>query len=64
MSARLALALLLALASAGALNWGYLAQHGAASTMPPLSVGRPIWSLRLLFANLRWLAGFLVGIGG
>jgi len=54
----------LALASAGALNWGYFAQHGAASTMPPLALRRPIASLRLLFGELRWLAGFLVGIGG
>ena len=54
----------LALASAGALNWSYFAQHGAASTLPPLSLRRPLASLRLLFGQGRWLAGFLVGIGG
>ena len=54
----------LALASACALNWGYFAQHGAASTLPPLSLRRPVVSLRLLFGAGRWLAGFLVGIGG
>jgi uncharacterized membrane protein len=63
-SARLGLGLVLALASAGALNWGYLAQHGEAQSMPPLTLRRPIHSLLLLFTNLRWLAGFFVGIGG
>jgi hypothetical protein len=56
--------LALALGSAAALNWGYLAQHGVASSLPPLSIGRPLHSLGLLFSNLRWLAGFLVGIAG
>jgi hypothetical protein len=56
--------LLLALGSTAALNWGFLAQHGAASALPPLSVRRPVRSLRLLFSNLRWLAGFVVGLGG
>jgi len=54
----------LALASAGALNWGFFAQHGAASALPPLSLRRPLASLRLLFGARRWLAGFLVGLGG
>jgi hypothetical protein len=61
---RLALALLLALGSALALNWGYVAQHGAASALPPLSLRRPVRSLRALVRERRWLAGFLVGIGG
>jgi hypothetical protein len=61
---RLELGLVLALASAGALNWGYIAQHGVAATLPPLTLRRPIHSLRLLFANLRWFAGFFVGIVG
>jgi hypothetical protein len=60
----IAVALLLALASAVALNWSYLVQHGEAAAMPPLSVRRPLRSLRLLFTNLRWLAGFFVGITG
>jgi hypothetical protein len=64
MSSGLAAGLGLALASAAALNWGYFAQHGAASELPPLTLRRPLASLRLLFGNLRWLAGFLVGIGG
>jgi hypothetical protein len=60
----LELGLVLALASAFALNWGFVVQHGAASVLPPLRVRRPLHSLRLLFANARWLVGFLVGIGG
>jgi hypothetical protein len=56
--------LLLALASASALNWGYFVQHGVASALPPLTLRRPLASLRLLFGNLRWVIGFVVGIGG
>jgi len=56
--------LALALASAVALNWGFFAQHGAAGSLPPLSPRRPLHSLRLLAGSPRWLAGFLVGLGG
>ena len=56
--------LVLALVSAAALNWGFFAQHGAASSLPPHSVRRPLRSLGLLFSNLRWLAGFVVGLFG
>jgi hypothetical protein len=54
----------LSLASAWALNWGWVAQHGAARALPPLSVRAPLRSLRSLFGDLSWLAGFAVGIGG
>jgi drug/metabolite transporter (DMT)-like permease len=54
----------LAAASALALNWGYFAQHQQASRLPPLRIRRPLHSLALLFSNRRWLAGFVVGIGG
>lgn len=64
MTPKLALGLLLALASAAALNWGYVVQHGVTAQAPPLSLRHPIVSLRSLFTNLRWLAGFLAGIGG
>jgi hypothetical protein len=63
-SLTVALGLVLALGSSGAINWGYLAQHGAASSLPPLTLRHPIRSLTSLFANVRWLAGFLAGIGG
>jgi drug/metabolite transporter (DMT)-like permease len=56
--------LVLALGSAAALNWGFLAQHGAAAALPPLTVRRPLRSLGLLFSNLRWLAGFVAGLVG
>ena len=56
--------LVLAAASALALNWAYFQQHAQAAQLPPLSVRRPVASLRLLFSNLSWLSGFLVGIGG
>ena len=54
----------LAAASALALNWAYFAQHQQASRLPRLSVRRPVRSLALLFSNRRWLAGFVLGIGG
>ena len=56
--------LLLAVASAAALNWGWVAQHAATGELPVLSLRRPVHSLRLLFGDLRWLTGFLVGIAG
>jgi hypothetical protein len=56
--------LALALASAFALNWGWIVQHGAARQLPRLSARRPFGSLRALFGHRRWLVGFLVGILG
>ncbi len=65
MSPTLAGGLLLAIASTVALNYGFFAQHRAASSgMPTLSVRRPIASLRALFKNPRWLMGFVVGLAG
>lgn len=64
MSGAVALGLACGLGSALALNWGYVVQHGAAAALPPLTVRRPVASLRVLFAHRRWLAGFFVGIGG
>jgi hypothetical protein len=59
-----AFGLALALASAFALNWGWLAQHGAARDLPPLSLRRPLQSLRSLFGDRAWLVGFTVGLAG
>ena len=64
MTGSLAAGMVLALASAAALNWGFFVQHGAASGLPPLSVRRPVASLRLLFSDLRWVGGFLAGLAG
>jgi hypothetical protein len=61
---KLALGLVLSLVSACAINWGYLAQHGVAGTLPPLSLRRPFRSLRSLLTSPRWLVGFSVGIAG
>jgi hypothetical protein len=56
--------LVVALASALALNWGFWVQHGVASALPRLSVSAPVRSLRLLFAHRRWLAGWSAGLAG
>lgn len=60
----IAAGLVLALGSAVALNWGWIAQHTAASDLPALALRHPAASLRVLFRDLRWLTGFLVGLGG
>jgi hypothetical protein len=60
----IALGLLLAAASAVAINGGYALQHGAAAALAPLSLRRPLGSLRALASTRRWLVGFLSGIGG
>jgi hypothetical protein len=60
----LAAGLLLALGSAGAINWGYFIQQQAASRLPRLTVRKPLASLWILFRNARWAAGFFLGIGG
>jgi hypothetical protein len=58
MSTQVTVALLLTLASAFALNWGYLREHSAASTLPPLTVRHPLRSARLLLGSRAWLTGF------
>ncbi len=54
----------LAVASTIAINGGYALQHAAASSLPPLSLRRPLSSLHTLASNRGWLGGFLGGIGG
>jgi hypothetical protein len=61
---QIALALVLTLVSTSALNLGYLLQHKAASGLPPLSLRRPIASLRSLLTERQWLLGFGVQGGG
>jgi hypothetical protein len=58
----IAAGLVLAVAGAVAINGGYALQHGAAASLPPLSVS--LRSLLLLLRNVRWSAGFFAGIGG
>src|SRR5262245_34006056 len=55
---QIALALLITLVSACLLNLGYLLEHSVASKVPPLSLRRPIRSVRSLLGNRRWLMGF------
>jgi hypothetical protein len=62
--ASLVIGLILALVSAAAFNWSWVAQHTITSRLPDLSVRQPWRSLRLLFANPRWLLAFLIGITG
>lgn len=56
--------LVLALASALALNAGWVAQHDAARRLPSFSLRRPLSALRSLFSDRIWLIGFLAGIAG
>jgi drug/metabolite transporter (DMT)-like permease len=63
---RTALALSFALVSTIVVNLAYLIEQGAAAALPPLSLRRPVASLRLLFSDRRWLGGFAmetVGFG-
>jgi hypothetical protein len=62
--ASLVIGLVLALATAAAFNWSWVAQHAITSQLPRLELRRPLWSLKLLFAHRRWLIAFLVGVGG
>lgn len=61
---QLSLALLVTIVSACLLNWGYLTEHSAASTLPPLSIKRPLHTARLLFASRRWIVGFCAEAAG
>jgi drug/metabolite transporter (DMT)-like permease len=61
---QIALALVLTLVSACSLDLGYLLQHEVASNLPPLSLRRPIASLRSLLGERRWLLGFGVQAAG
>jgi hypothetical protein len=56
--------LLLAIAGAVAINGGYVLQHAAASSLPVLTLRRPVHSLVLLFRSGRWAVGFFGGIAG
>jgi drug/metabolite transporter (DMT)-like permease len=62
--ASLVLGLVLALVTAAAFNWSWVAQHSITSKLPKLSVRHPWRSLGILFGHRRWLFAFMVGIGG
>jgi hypothetical protein len=61
---QIAVALAITIVSACCLNLGYLVEHSVASTLPALSLRRPVASLRSLVGNRRWLAGFGVETAG
>ena len=54
----------LALASALALDAGFLIQQHAVAHTNELSLRRPLASGRALFESRRWLAGFFLGLAG
>jgi drug/metabolite transporter (DMT)-like permease len=62
--ASLVIGLLLALLTAAAFNWSWVAQHTITSRLPRLTIRRPWWSLGVLFGHRRWLFAFLVGVAG
>jgi len=64
MTSALAGGLGLALASALALDAGFLIQQGAVARTRELSLRRPLASLGALFASSRWLVGFCLGVSG
>jgi hypothetical protein len=64
MDATLAAGLGLALASALALDLGFLLQQHAASRLPALHLSRPLASARSLGGARVWVAGFAIGLGG
>jgi len=55
---QIVLALAATLASACALNLGYLLEHRAVGRMPSLSIHHPLRSLELLLTAPGWLGGF------
>ena len=61
---QIALALVLTIVSACALDLGYLFQHDVAASLPPLSLRRPIASVRSLLVEPRWLTGSGLQVGG
>jgi uncharacterized membrane protein len=60
----LVLGLILALVTAAAFNWSWVAQHAITSKLPKLTIRRPWHSLGLLFGQRRWLRAFVIGLGG
>jgi hypothetical protein len=59
-----AVAVAVALASTTLVNVAYLREHDAAAALPPLSLRRPLQSVRLLLGDRRWLRGFVLESAG
>ena len=62
--ASVVIGLILALLTAVAFNWSWVAQHSITSRLPKLSIRHPWRSLGLLFGHRRWRFAFMVGIVG
>jgi drug/metabolite transporter (DMT)-like permease len=62
--AHLIAGLALALTTAVAFNWSWVAQHSIASHLPRLTVRHPRRSLGILFSHRGWVVAFVVGIVG
>jgi hypothetical protein len=61
---RISFALAVTLVSASALSFGYLLEHSAVRTLPPLTLRHPIRSVGLLLRTPRWVTGFTTEIFG
>ena len=61
---QIVVALATTLASACALNVGYLLEHAAVRRLPPLSIRTPLGALRLLIGSRGWLLGFGIEASG
>lgn len=53
-----AIGLVLALASAVAVNWAYTREHDAAAAMPRFTPRQPLRFVSMLVSDRRWLTGF------
>ena len=56
----MALAILLTVVSAIAVNWAYVREHDAAASLPALSLRRPLRSARILIRDRAWLTAFAI----
>src|SRR3954451_7384220 len=61
---RIAFALAVTLVSASALSFGYLLEHAAVRTLPPITLRHPIQSVLHLVRTPRWVTGFTIEICG
>ncbi len=64
MTAATGIAIGLAAVSTTAISVAYLREHDAASKLPPLSLRRPVRSIRLLLGDRAWLSGFALESSG
>jgi drug/metabolite transporter (DMT)-like permease len=56
----MALAILLTIVSAVAVNWAYVREHDAAAALPALTLRHPLRSARILLCDRAWLGAFAI----